>query len=147
MGSDELMQVQWAPFNQSVFASASADRRIAVWDLSHIGKEQTAEDAEDGPPELLFIHGGHTNKVSDFNWNSNKDEDWVVASVAEDNIFHIWQMAQNIYDGEDDPPTSAISENSKENDSGAATAPAAAASAAPASESSAAASATAVELE
>ena len=46
-------QVQWAPFNQSVFASASADRRVAVWDLSHIGKEQTAEDAEDGPPELL----------------------------------------------------------------------------------------------
>lgn len=102
--SDELLQVQWAPFNESVFASASADRRLAVWDLSHIGKEQTAEDAEDGPPELLFIHGGHTNKISDFSWNSNEDEDWVVCSVAEDNIFHVWQMAQNIYDGEDTKP-------------------------------------------
>jgi hypothetical protein len=29
-----------------------------------IGEEQTAEDAEDGPPELLFIHGGHTAKIS-----------------------------------------------------------------------------------
>ncbi len=26
--------------------------------FSKIGEEQTPEDAEDGPPELLFIHGG-----------------------------------------------------------------------------------------
>ena len=47
--------------------------------------EQAPEDAEDGPPELLFIHGGHTSKVSDFAWNPS--DDWVVASVAEDNIL------------------------------------------------------------
>lgn len=47
--------------------------------------KQSPEDAEDGPPELLFIHGGHTSKVSDFSWNGN--DDWVVASVAEDNIL------------------------------------------------------------
>ena len=65
-----------------------------------IGEEQTPEDAEDGPPELLFIHGGHTSKVSDFSWNSN--DEWVVASVAEDNILQIWQMADNIYLDEED---------------------------------------------
>lgn len=43
--------------------------------FSRIGEEQTAEDAEDGPPELLFIHGGHTAKISDFSWNPN--EPWV----------------------------------------------------------------------
>lgn len=37
--------------------------RINIWDLSKIGEEQAPEDAEDGPPELLFIHGGHTDKV------------------------------------------------------------------------------------
>jgi histone-binding protein RBBP4 len=42
---------------------------------------------EDGPPELLFIHGGHTSKVSDFAWNPN--DDWVCASVAEDNILQV----------------------------------------------------------
>lgn len=26
---------------------------------------QTPDEAEDGPPELLFIHGGHTSKVGD----------------------------------------------------------------------------------
>ena len=48
---------------------------------------QSAEDAEDGPPELLFIHGGHTSKISDFSWNAS--DDWVVASVAEDNILQV----------------------------------------------------------
>ena len=66
-----------------------------VWVLSRIGDEQTPEDAEDGPPELMFIHGGHTSKISDFAWNGN--DDMVVASVAEDNILQIWQMAENIY--------------------------------------------------
>jgi histone-binding protein RBBP4 len=66
-----------------------------VWDLGRIGDEQSPEDAEDGPPELLFIHGGHTSKISDFADNPN--DDWVVASVAEDNILQIWQMAENIY--------------------------------------------------
>ena len=46
---------------------------------------QAPEDAEDGPPELLFIHGGHTSKVSDFAWSPS--DAWVVASVAEDNIL------------------------------------------------------------
>ena len=67
-----------------------------------IDEEQTAEDAEDGPPELLFIHGGHTSKISDFSWNPC--EDWVISSVAEDNILQIWQMAENIYHDEDDAP-------------------------------------------
>ena len=48
---------------------------------------QAPEDAEDGPPELMFIHGGHTSKVSDFSWNPS--DDWVLASVAEDNILQV----------------------------------------------------------
>ena len=73
-----------------------------MWVVARIGREQSEEEKEDGPPELLFIHGGHTNKLSDFAWNPNEDEDWVICSVAEDNIMQIWQMAQNIYDDEDD---------------------------------------------
>jgi histone-binding protein RBBP4 len=57
---------------------------------------QSEEDAQDGPPELLFIHGGHTSKISDFSWNAN--DDWVMASVAEDNILQVWQMAENLID-------------------------------------------------
>ncbi|KAK6031046.1 WD domain, G-beta repeat protein, partial [Ostertagia ostertagi] len=78
-------------------------KRLHVWDLSKIGEEQNPEDAEDGPPELLFIHGGHTAKISDFSWNPN--EPWVVCSVSEDNIMQVWQMADNIYnEGEEETP-------------------------------------------
>jgi len=81
----EAMQVEWSPTNEAILASSASDRRINVWDLSRIGEEQTPEDAEDGPPELLFIHGGHTAKVSDFSWNINHE--FLIASVAEDNIL------------------------------------------------------------
>ena len=54
---------------RSVVATAGVDRRVIVWDLSRIGQEQTAEEAEDGPAELLFIHGGHTSRVNDIAWN------------------------------------------------------------------------------
>ena len=72
---DEIFQVQWSPHNETILASSGTDRRLHVWDLSKIGEEQTTEDAEDGPPELLFIHGGHTAKISDFSWNPN--DPWV----------------------------------------------------------------------
>lgn len=85
-----VFQVSWAPFNETILGSCSADRRVHIWDLSKIGEEQDAEDEEDGPPELLFVHGGHTAKVSDFSWNQK--EHWFIASVAEDNILQVWQM-------------------------------------------------------
>ena len=85
--TDEVFQVSWSPKNETVLSSCGADRRLMIWDLSRIGAEQTAEDAEDGPPELLFIHGGHTAKISDFAWNST--DEWVMASVAEDNILQV----------------------------------------------------------
>ncbi len=62
---------------------------------------------QDGPPELLFIHGGHTAKISDFAWNPN--DPWVISSVSEDNIMQVWQMAENIYnDQEIDVPPSEL---------------------------------------
>lgn len=92
---DEVLQLQWSPHDESVLASAGADRRINVWDLTRIGAEQDEEDALDGPPELLFVHGGHTNRIPDFCWNPN--EPWVICSAAEDNIAQIWQMSSSIY--------------------------------------------------
>ena len=90
----------WAPFGEgTILGSSSADRRVNVWDLSRIGQEQPPEDAEDGPPELLFIHGGHTSKLNDLAFSPN--EDWVMASVSDDNVLQVWQMAENIYNDED----------------------------------------------
>lgn len=96
---DEIFQVQWSPHNETILASSGTDRRLNVWDLSKIGEEQSADDMEDGPAELLFIHGGHTAKISDFSWNPS--EPWVICSVSEDNIMQVWQMAENIYNDEE----------------------------------------------
>ncbi|CAG8488051.1 14340_t:CDS:2 [Racocetra fulgida] len=92
---------KWSPHDETILASAGGDRRVNIWDLSRIGAEQTAEDADEGPPELLVRH---TNKISDFSWNPHIP--WVISSTAEDNIIQVWQPAANIYsiDDRDIPP-------------------------------------------
>uniref|UniRef100_A0A1J3D9S1 WD-40 repeat-containing protein MSI3 n=2 Tax=Noccaea caerulescens TaxID=107243 RepID=A0A1J3D9S1_NOCCA len=98
----EVFQVEWSPNHETVLASSGEDRRLMVWDINRVGDEQLEVelDAEDGPPELLFSHGGHKAKISDFAWN--KDEPWVISSVAEDNSLQVWQMAESIYQDDDD---------------------------------------------
>ena len=46
------------------------------------------------------MHAGHTDRISEFSWNAN--DDWVVASVSENNVVQVWQMAENIYCDNDD---------------------------------------------
>jgi len=147
--SVSVVGVQWSPHAETVLASWGFDRRVHVWDLARINMQMSEEDAKDGKPELLFIHGtslcggvvvwlcggvvvvvcdspssflfvccllfpfflfffflkgGHTANVSDICWNPN--DEWVMASVAEDNILHIWQMAENIYSDMSAPSSS-----------------------------------------
>ncbi|KAJ8099992.1 WD40-repeat-containing domain protein [Lipomyces tetrasporus] len=92
--NDDVTCLQWSPHEETILASASHDRRVIIWDVSRIGQEQTQEDAEDGPPELLFIHGGHTNRISDFSWSPTMP--WVMASAAEDNLLQVWKPADSI---------------------------------------------------
>ena len=51
----------------------------------------------------MFMHGGHTNHMSDFSWNLN--DPWVVCSAAEDNLIQVWKVANAIIgkDGEEVP--------------------------------------------
>ncbi|CAF4361571.1 unnamed protein product, partial [Rotaria sp. Silwood2] len=102
---DEIFQVQWSPQNETIFASSGSDRRLHIWDLSRINQPQTSSEVEDGPPELLFIHGGHVAKISDFSWNPN--ELFVICSVSEDNMAQVWQIGEQVYN--DDIGMDAIS--------------------------------------
>ncbi|KAM9384225.1 histone-binding protein RBBP4 [Pholidichthys leucotaenia] len=103
---DEVFQVHWSPHTETIFASSGTDCRLNVWDLSKIDAPQSPEDAADGPPELLFIHGGHRAKISDFSWNHN--EPWVICSISEDKLLQVWHMAENIY-SDDEPAGTAAS--------------------------------------
>lgn len=99
--TDEVLSLSWSPHNATVFASASSDRRINVWDLNQIGVEQTPDDQEDGPPELLFVHGGHTARPTDFCWAPGEEEAWMGVSASEDNVVMIWQPTMRIWAGDD----------------------------------------------
>ncbi|TRM70420.1 WD40-repeat-containing domain protein [Schizophyllum amplum] len=99
--TDEVLHVAWSPHNPTIFASASSDRRINIWDLSLIGVEQTPDDEEDGPPELLFVHGGHTARPTDFCWAPGSEENWNLASTSEDNIAMVWQPTMRVWAGDE----------------------------------------------
>ncbi|KAM0279979.1 hypothetical protein ACHAQH_004308 [Verticillium albo-atrum] len=97
--NDAVTSLSWHPHEAGILGSGSYDRRIIFWDLSRVGDEQLPDDQEDGPPELLFMHGGHTNHLADFAWNPN--DPWLVCSAAEDNLLQIWRVADSIV-GRDD---------------------------------------------
>lgn len=98
---DAVTSLAWHPTEPSILGSGSYDRRVLFWDLSRVGEEQMPEDEADGPPELLFMHGGHTNHLADFSWNIN--DPWVVCSAAEDNLLQIWKVADSIVHTDDAP--------------------------------------------
>ncbi|PFH38251.1 RbAp46 [Besnoitia besnoiti] len=95
----EVTRVAFSPVQSGLLASASRDRFVSLWDLKRVGEEQSEEDAEDGPPELLFSHGGHLAAVSDVAWNREGHDalDKVVASVGEDNRLQIWQLKHSVF--------------------------------------------------
>ena len=39
---------------------------------------------------MIFEHGGHLDKINDFDWNQN--EDMMCASVDDMNNLQIWEM-------------------------------------------------------
>ncbi|OXB35935.1 histone acetyltransferase type B subunit 2 [Cryptococcus neoformans] len=92
--TNDVLQLSWSSTSPVHFASASADRRVHIWDLDAIGAEQTPDDAEDGPPELLFVHGGHTSKVCDISWSPSSP--WTIASTSEDNILQVWEPSRHL---------------------------------------------------
>ncbi|KAJ5078887.1 histone-binding protein msi1 [Anaeramoeba ignava] len=91
--------VKWNPFilNSTILSSSGEDQKIAIWDLEKIGKMQEKDDIEDGPPELLFLHAGHINKINDFDWSYG--ESWTIGSIEND-FLQIWQITENIYNEE-----------------------------------------------
>ena len=88
--TDVVNNVRFSKTQKNYIASSSFDRKINVWDLSRFDKYQTEEQKAEGPAELLFSHGGHTDKISDLDWNNS--ERLMLASVAEDDVLQIWQV-------------------------------------------------------
>lgn len=88
--------LKWSPLEESVLATGGSDAQVKVWDLSLHGQSQTAAEEEEGPPELIFIHGGHLGAISDLAWHPTLP--WTLCSVSEDSTVGIWKIASSIVD-------------------------------------------------
>lgn len=89
-----ITNVEWDPFHENVIATSSMDRRIILWDINKIGEEQQPDEEEDGVPELIMMHGGHTGGVNDFQFSP--EIPWCIASCSDDNIVHIWKVSRKV---------------------------------------------------
>eukprot|EP00918_Siedleckia_nematoides_P059004 GHVU01128705.1.p1 GENE.GHVU01128705.1~~GHVU01128705.1.p1 ORF type:complete len:228 (+),score=34.22 GHVU01128705.1:496-1179(+) len=98
---EQITRIKFHPHRSSLLASSGGDRRVNVWDLSKIGMEQSPEDAEDGPPELVIGHSGHLASIQDFDWNPEPEQQWNVVSVSEDNRLQVWQLSESWMDNGD----------------------------------------------
>jgi len=92
--------LRWSPHDESVFATGGADAQVKVWDLSMHGQPQTQAEEEEGPPELIFVHGGHLNSISDLSWHPTLD--WTICSVSEDSLVGVWKIASAIVDADEE---------------------------------------------
>ena len=85
-----VLNVKWNNKRTNIFASSSEDGKVLIWDLTQIGANIARDDNEEAPSEMIFDHGGHMDKVDDFDWNQN--EDMMLASVDDSNNLQIWEM-------------------------------------------------------
>ncbi|SSD60932.1 probable Histone acetyltransferase type B subunit 2 [Saccharomycodes ludwigii] len=92
--TDSVSTLDFSPHRDGIILSSGADRRVITWDITQFGAELPPEDAEDGVPELLMMHGGHRSSVNDFSINPNIP--WLVASAEEENILHIWKVSKRL---------------------------------------------------
>ena len=85
-----LLNVKWNNKRPNIFASSGEDNKILIWDLTQIGANIARDDNEEASSEMIFEHGGHLDKINDFDWNQN--EDMMCASVDDMNNLQIWEI-------------------------------------------------------
>jgi histone-binding protein RBBP4 len=86
----DVFTVDWCHDVQraTLLASGGADRRICLWDVGKIDAKQEVPGLTT-PAELVFVHGGHSGRVTDITWNPAPGRKLILASVSEDAIVQV----------------------------------------------------------
>ncbi|OII74635.1 WD40 repeat histone deacetylase subunit [Cryptosporidium ubiquitum] len=100
--SGQINRLNFLLESESLLASASSDSTVSIWDLSKIGMEQRPDEAEDGVPELIFTHSGHTSPVIDLCCMMNNLQTTTFASISENNYLHIWNPGETVFLSDDE---------------------------------------------
>lgn len=92
----QVYQVKWSPHDKNEFGSCSGDGAVRIWNKVKVGSENRTKKGpsssgqhDEAPAELKFIHGGHTDLVSDFQFDPQDRN--AFCSVADDNICMFWR--------------------------------------------------------
>lgn len=94
----EIRGLKWSPTRDLVLASAGTDCCVYLWNLRKVGDEQSYEDAQDGPPELIFKHIGHSqgSTLNDLAWHPRID--MLLASCDGKNTLMTWKPIKDVTD-------------------------------------------------
>lgn len=81
-----ITSLQFEPGEDSVLAVSSADNKLTIWDFSVEVDESSAQNGEDIPPQLMFLHQGQSN-IKELRFHPYYKE--MILTTAEDsyNIF------------------------------------------------------------
>lgn len=79
--SKSITQLKWNRKHTQVLASSSTDCLVKLYNVC---KEEPT----------IFQHLGHMLGVNDFDWSYA--DDWMIASVADDNSLHVWKPSQQV---------------------------------------------------
>ncbi len=108
---NQIMWMEWSPFNKDVFASSDKQGIVNVWDLSKANSDCAPEGK---PNELLIQHAGHRFECVDFHWNPY--EDWTILSVSYDQVtnddgaqlgeggatLQVWRISEHLTRSQDE---------------------------------------------
>ncbi|KAH8739582.1 WD40 repeat protein [Cryptosporidium ryanae] len=98
----QINRIKFLLEDVSLLASASSDCTVSIWDMTKIGMEQRPDEAEDGVPELIFTHSGHTSPVNDISCFMGDFPTTTFASISENNSLHIWNPGETIFISDDE---------------------------------------------
>lgn len=91
---DAITNLEFYNHKDGIILSSGMDKRLIMWDIMEIGKEQIGEDAEDASAEVMMIHAGHKTPINDFAINTNVP--WLFACCDESNVAQVWKCSHNL---------------------------------------------------